>query len=276
MSGMTWAAKCDHGPRWHDGTEPFAASAPASSRAWLLIEHPGPWPRQPAEAPLPRPLRRAVDAAGTLGIRVQLIRRPHRRSDPAGPGRRPPAPDRSWGRVPIPFEVYAGWSAGRHPWLRRGRLHEPGDVDGLDLARLARGLPGTFGEPAAGPLLLVCTHGRRNMCCARLGRPLASELAERHGAAVWETSHVGGDRHAANLVILPHGLYYGPVDPPTADSAIGAYLRDEVILERYRGRAGQSENSQATEHLIRELTGLRGIDDVTAEADARDGWSDAR
>ena len=57
-------------------------------------------------------------------------------------------------------------------------------------------LPGpAFPLPPA-PLLLVCTHGRRDACCAQFGRPTAMALARRYGTAVWETTHVGGDRFA--------------------------------------------------------------------------------
>ena len=37
--------------------------------------------------------------------------------------------------------------------------------------------------------------------------------------------HVGGHRFAANLVLLPHGLYYGPVAGASAEAAITAYER---------------------------------------------------
>ena len=50
------AAVCEHGAECHDGTEPSLASAPEASRAWLLIEHPGPWPHEAAEAVQPAPL----------------------------------------------------------------------------------------------------------------------------------------------------------------------------------------------------------------------------
>jgi len=46
-------AGCEHGAGSHDGTEPSMASAPEASRAWLLIEHHGPWPPEPTEAELP-------------------------------------------------------------------------------------------------------------------------------------------------------------------------------------------------------------------------------
>ena len=57
------AGACEHGAECHDGTEPSLASAPEASRAWLLIEHPGPWPHEAADAALPAPLRALVSAA---------------------------------------------------------------------------------------------------------------------------------------------------------------------------------------------------------------------
>ncbi len=202
------------------------ASAPEASRAWLLIEHPGPWPREPSDAVLPGPLRAVVDEAVNLGIRVQLIRRPGSRG--AGDG------------------VLAGWTAGSEPWLRRGSLS--GSLDGLDLAGLAAGTVISFGSPVCEPVFLVCGHAQRNACCARFGGPLAQALAARYPGQVFQTTHVGGHRFAANLVILPHGLYYGPVGLAEATAAIGAYQRGTVTADRYRGRAGQLKPTQEAEY----------------------------
>ena len=55
------------------------ASAPEASRAWLLIEHPGPWPHEAADAAQPAPLAALVRSAEEFGVRVHLIRRPGRR-----------------------------------------------------------------------------------------------------------------------------------------------------------------------------------------------------
>jgi hypothetical protein len=98
----------------------------------------------------------------------------------------------------------------------------------------------SFGVVWDDPLYLACTHGKRNVCCARLGGLLAQALAARHPGPVWETTHVGGHRFAANLVLLPHGLYYGPVTVVLAAAAIDAYQRRSVVVDRYRGRAGQA------------------------------------
>jgi hypothetical protein len=207
------------------------ASAPEASRAWLLIEHPGPWPREAAEAALPAPLRALVFSAVELGIRIQMIRRPGRR------------------QVSDVRRVFAGWTAGREPWLRLGSLSAaaPGLTE-RDLKELAAGTPPSFGALAAEPVFLVCTHGRRSICCARFGGPLAQALAERHPGQIWESTHVGGHRFAANLVILPHGLYHGPVGLDAATAAIAAYQRGTVGPVRYRGRAGQPKPTQEAEH----------------------------
>ena len=73
-------------------------------------------------------------------------------------------------------------------------------------------------------------------------------LAARHPGPVWETTHVGGHRFAANLVLLPHGLYYGPVTVALAAAAIDAYQRGSVVVDRYRGRAGQPQAEQEAEY----------------------------
>jgi len=216
------------------------ASAPEASRAWLLVEHPGPWPAEATAAELPGRLSAAVATADALGVRVQLIRRPGRRE--------PWTPER-------PRTIYVGWTASDTPWLRRGVISEaPGSrtepeislEQGLDA--LASGRHPMFGVPVSEPVFLVCVHGRRDVCCARLGVPLAQSLAASYPGHVWETTHVGGHKYAANLVLLPHGLYYGPVGTQEAGRAIDAYLQGSIVPERYRGRAGQPHDAQAAEH----------------------------
>jgi hypothetical protein len=220
------AAGCEHGA-CHDGTEPAVGTAPERARGWLLIEHDGPWPAEPLDAELPGPLGKLAVGGEELGLRIQLIRRPGRR--PARPAGGPAA-------------LFAASAAGPAPWLRRGDATAAGDLF-RQLAGLAEGAEPPFGAPA-GPLYLVCGHGRRNACCARFGAPLARVLGAAYPDEVWETTHVGGHRYAANLVILPHGLYYGPVDAVSGAAAVEAYRRGEIAPGRYRGRAGQPRDVQ--------------------------------
>jgi hypothetical protein len=225
------AAVCEHGAECHSGAEPSAASAPEASRAWLLIEHPGPWPHEAAQAGQPAPLAALVKAAEEFGLRVQMIRRPGRR------------------RVGDVRTVFTGWTAGHEPFLRSAEVSASApELAERDLKELAAGTAPSFGVAWDDPVFLVCTHGKRSACCARFGAPLAQALAARHPGLVWESTHVGGHRFAANLVILPHGLYYGPVGVDAAVAAVDAYQRGAVRPDRYRGRAGQPRAVQEAEY----------------------------
>jgi hypothetical protein len=247
---------CTHCPGSHTGELPCRASATVKARAWLLVEHPGPWAEKTADTDLPGPIAAAVAAAGRHGVRTQLIRRP---------GRRSPVP---------PLQVYVGWSGTGAPvWLEGRRLADPaelGDLN-LDLAAVAAGRRPGFGEPVAGPLLLVCAHARHNACCARAGAPLARALRARFGTGVWETTHLGGDRYAGNLACLPHGFYYGDLGVDEGVAAAAAYLDGRVVLDRLRGRAGLPEPAQAAEHQVRQHTGRLGLDAVAVESMSGDG-----
>ena len=83
------------------------------------------------------------------------------------------------------------------------------DLLELDLA--------SAGDQVEHPLLLVCTHGKHDRCCAKFGRPLYDAVREQVDEEwVWQSTHVGGDRFAGNLVVLPDGVYYGRVEPSEA------------------------------------------------------------
>ena len=247
--------RCTHCPGSHTGELSCHASATAKARAWLLIEHPGPW-AETVDDTAAGPVADAVRRARRHGVRPQFIRRPARR------------------RATPPLRVFTafpgGAAGGSGPWLEGREVADAAELDDLDLAAVAAGRAPGFGSPLAGPLVLVCTHGRHNVCCAAAGAPLARLLGARFGDAVWETTHLGGDRYAANLACLPHGLYYGAMDDKRATAAVEAYARGEVALERFRGRAGLSEPAQAAEHFVREHTGVTAVDGVRVESAAGD------
>ncbi|WP_131740629.1 sucrase ferredoxin [Actinomadura roseirufa] len=245
---MTLGKGCGHCPGSHTGERPCLASATVKARSWLLVEHPGPWPERVEQLTGPAPVADVVRAAQARGVRPQLIRRPGRR------------------RATPPLQVFAAYSHGAEVWVEGRELADPEELTELDLDALAEGERPGFGDPVTAPVLLVCAHGRRNPCCARTGAPLARALAGRFDHLVWETTHVGGDRYAANLVCLPHGLYYGDLGETEAVNAVDAYLRGEVALDRLRGRAGLPEPAQAAEHFVRAHTGRMGLDEVTVDS----------
>ncbi|HEX8137965.1 MAG TPA: sucrase ferredoxin [Pyrinomonadaceae bacterium] len=129
----------------------------------------------------------------------------------------------------------------------------------IDLAGAARREPAA--ENAVASLYLVCTHGRRDKCCAKFGYPLYKNL-RASSESVWQSSHVGGDRFAANLVCFPHGLFYAHVTEESAARVMAEYEARRVVLDKYRGRACYSYHVQAGEFFIRRASGLAGLDQL--------------
>ena len=154
--------------------------------------------------------------------------------------------------------------------LRRVDFEDYRQLLGLDLA-------GGDGEAVDHPLLLVCTHGKHDPCCARYGRLLYDALAdELEPDWVWQTTHIGGDRFAGNLLCLPHGLYYGRLDRPGAAAVLDELLAGRVYPDPYRGRSCYPFGVQAAERAVRLETGLLGLDDlrlVAAHRRADGAWT---
>jgi hypothetical protein len=136
------------------------------------------------------------------------------------------------------------------------------DLLGFDFAGALAGA-GLPGMSVDHPLIVVCTHGKRDRCCAKNGRPLYDALRhETESDWVWQSTHVGGDRFAGNVVVLPQALYYGRVEPGDAPALLEAHMSGRIATERYRGRAAYTFPVQAAEHAVRESEALVGIDDL--------------
>ncbi|WP_176141294.1 sucrase ferredoxin [Agreia bicolorata] len=226
--------------------EPMAGRA-GFARAWLAVEHPGPWPRDAVEAAL-SPILAGVELEG---VRVVLIRK------------------RGGGSLPRHPRVFLAWSAGPRSWIRATRIG--GYEELVDLVQYLGEQEPDVGERSETAVVLVCTHGRRDACCAEFGRPILGALRDRADADVWESTHVGGDRFAANVVILPEGLHYSRLTPSNANLPLDAYARNELHLPSFRGRASRTMPEQAAEHAIRARTGQMRIDDVTILHTTRNG-----
>jgi hypothetical protein len=151
-----------------------------------------------------------------------------------------------------------------------GEVVEPADL--VDLP-----LDGSTGEPSADPVFLVCTHARHDQCCAVRGRPVAQALADKYPDQTWESSHLGGDRFAATMVLLPHGLAYGRVPPEDAGLIVDQYLQGNVVETYFRGRTSISHVIQAAQSFARRATGDDRIDAFTTLAHehnaSKTGWS---
>lgn len=115
-------------------------------------------------------------------------------------------------------------------------------------------------------LVLVCTNGKHDQCCANRGRPVVRHLRDtRWAGEVWECSHIGGDRFAANLVVLPDSIYFGRMEPVEAEALLDAHAEGQLALEWFRGRSTLRFAEQAAEQALRSALGVRGVDDVVIE-----------
>ena len=71
---------------------------------------------------------------------------------------------------------------------------------------------------------------------------------------------MGGDRFAANVVAMPHGLYYGQVTPPRAAELVAAHERGEVLPDLLRGRTTTPPVVQAAMAHVRLSRGEARLD----------------
>ena len=202
----------------------MAGSAP-QSRGWLLLEHPGPWPVDAVAGSGIEPgiLQALQRAAAVAGARILLVRRPGRFQRDA---------PRRWVLSRPGRDTVAG------PW------REDGDLRAAVSALAAPPTAATAVAPAEATIL-ICAHGMHDACCAIRGRPVAAALAEQYPDQVWECSHVGGDRFAPNVVLLPDGFYYGNLDPDTAVATVRQHLTGSVDPRWLRGMANFAPPVQA-------------------------------
>ncbi|GAA5012502.1 sucrase ferredoxin [Kitasatospora paranensis] len=238
-------------------TEPLAATA-ATAATWLLVEQSGPWGAKAlVESHLDTAVGRALEtaAAGT-GVRVALIRSPGRHADAQA----------------APHEVIVAHTAPGRSWVRRTAVTDPAELLALDLAALGAGEHGGLGtEHTGGPVALVCTNGRRDRCCALLGRPLAAELAAAGHGEVWEVTHLGGHRFSPTMLVLPYGYAYGRLSGASAKEVLASTAAGHTVPEFSRGRSCWQRPGQAAEHAVRLATGETAADALTVEAERADG-----
>lgn len=233
--------------------ESLTATAPENGGSWLLIEHPGPWHSANPYLILPKDVQDLIAMALSLHVRPQLIRRPGRRV------------------LLQEHNVFVASNRVGVPWLEHRLLTDLTGLTSLNLIDVAAGKPPKFGTACREPLLLVCTHGRRDACCAEFGRPAAVAMTAKYPTAVWETTHLNGDRFAGNVACVPASTYHGRVTVETALAVADACLRNEVFLPHYRGRAGRSAVAQAAEYAVRISTNEYGCNDIQIDAIRQDG-----
>jgi hypothetical protein len=145
------------------------------------------------------------------------------------------------------------------PWGRKHGLVAEGAK-----VLLVKRLSGSEPQSPSGRRYLVCTNGARDPCCAIRGPAVAQALERTLPGQVYECSHLGGHRFAANVLVLPDALCFGRLDARTAVALAAALEASRLPLDHLRGRTTLQPEQQAAEILVRRALDLTGLDDVTA------------
>jgi hypothetical protein len=242
------------------------------ARGWVALEQPGPWGRDVARQSHldPELGGQLSDRLAAAGGRLVLIR---------GTGQHA---DDHHGRA---HTVLVACVVPGHEWLAAAVVEDPQALLGLDveavvagdLDAVRRSLPGL--EVLERPVFLVCTNGRRDVCCAVRGRPVADEAAQARPGQVWETSHTGGHRFAPTGVMLPTGSTLARLhaDDVVAalDAADAGELPAHLIGPRHdRGRSALTQVEQVADCAVRAATGETRLDAVVVESIQQPGTSE--
>jgi hypothetical protein len=196
---------------------PLAGTAPVSD-SWLVLFHQGAWGSDPVETLVSQELK---DWAQDHAAQVLLARSPHRAD---------PHPDASF------------WFSSGQGELLQGKLESNGLPD-LEVATISQ------------PMLLICTNGKRDQCCATFGRSLITQceklLSSALFAGILECSHLGGHRFAPTAIWMPENLVLGRLDPT---SVAGLVEKGEIDSKFVRGHTRLTPAQQVVEVAVWPLT----------------------
>jgi hypothetical protein len=219
--------------------EPLTATAPRAS-IWILLEYNEVWGAKALEeSSLPERVKNLLIAqtASIPNARFQFIKQKEKNSS---------------------IRFYVAHVNPVSPMLFRFRLESYEDLLDMDIEAIASARSDqTLSEDR---LFLVCTNGKRDVCCAKNGLPLYNALSSVAGRDVWQTTHIGGHRFAATMVCLPHGIYYGRVPPEDSLSVVQAYQNNRLLPAYYRGCAAYDAPTQAVDDFLRRQTGDYALD----------------
>jgi len=83
---------------------------------------------------------------------------------------------------------------------------------------------------------------------------------------VYECSHLGGHRFAANVLVFPAGIHLGRLASESAVPVVADALAGRIDLAHYRGRVAYPAGVQAAELAVRNAEGIDAVADLSLVA----------
>jgi hypothetical protein len=219
-----------------------AAGLGASARSYVLLH----WPRGHWRVPrttshlMPEALAQAIRSANAAGIHVALVDGDDIAFTHEGVIRRTATPDEMAGLL---LTIADG-----------GRLE---------------------GERDPRITVVCCTDGKQDPCCARYGFATWKALREAADPArfrILQSTHLGGCRFAASLVVLPQRARYGRLEPAQVADFLSCLQNDVPYLPAYRGDPALDAPRQAAEQAVlvwaeqEGISGMVRLEDLPADA----------
>ena len=205
--------------------EPMLGTA-AQVDVWLLLEYTPVWRAKAVEdndlaTATKGWIDRTVAAVAAKGVkvRVQFIRRPELDTAPT-----------------TLFVAESGT-------LRRFQGESYAEIQHLDIDAAQM-------DEIHEPRYFVCTNGQRDLCCARYGLPVYTELRALVAGRAWQTTHLGGHRFAPNVLTLPQGAIYGRVFVDDVPEFTTMIENGELSTRHLRGRSAYPPQAQVAETLV--------------------------
>ena len=182
--------------------EPLVGTAP-QAKGWLLLESQHSWPRTAVATLVPSNIQ---SWAAELNYSILLIRQGPRLET-------------------LTASSHRYWVSGSDGTVIQGSRGEFNQIPDLERSQSSK------------PLLVVCTNGKRDQCCAIEGNSLVKSIRStlRSGlqSQLWEGTHLGGHRFAPTALYLPGNLTLGRLSSP---AAIGLLEHGEISSNFIRGR----------------------------------------
>ena len=160
--------------------------------------------------------------------------------------------------------IFVGTS-GPNPWWVTW-LRNLEAVADIDVSAIWQGHLPPQAEKVTQPIYLVCTHGKRDECCAKYGmamyRSYGARLFARLASISYRWSSICSDTAG-----VPHGPLLWPIISSGHDRLFQDYELGALwSLNHVRGRTSFSRPEQAAIHFLRVQKQVTGLSDITVRS----------